>query len=254
MADASAAAPIAATIARTPLAALSLVQLLRQGERLDLHEALVAESWVYSTLQSGPEFGAWLAARRRPAPAVEESGPAVRVERFGEELVLTLNRPRRHNAFSVEIRDALTEGLQLAVVDASVRRIVLRGEGPSFSSGGDLSEFGDLPDPATAHAVRSTRNPGRLLVRCAERVIAKVHGACIGAGAELPAFTARVVARDDAFFQLPELSMGLVPGAGGTASIPRRIGRQRTAWLALTGERIDAPTALEWKLIDEIVS
>ena len=61
-----------------------------------------------------------------------------------------------------------------------------------------------------------------------------------------------MVAREDAWFALPEISMGLVPGAGGTVSLPRRIGRQRTAWLALTGTRLDAATALRWKLIDAI--
>ncbi len=79
-----------------------------------------------------------------------------------------------------------------------------------------------------------------------------VHGACVGAGVELPAFAARVVAREDATFELPELSMGLVPGAGGTVSLPRRIGRQRTAWLCLTGARIDARAALAWGLVDEV--
>lgn len=243
---------VLATIDRAPLASLALVQLLRQGERLDLHHALVAESLVYSTLQSGPEFAAWLATAAKPRRAEPGAGPAVRVERFGPELVLSLDRPERHNAFSVEIRDALVEGLQVAAADASIEHVVLRGEGPSFSSGGDLSEFGDLPDPATAHAVRSTRNPARLLVACAGRVTARVHGGCIGAGAELPAFAGRVVAAENAFFQLPELSMGLVPGAGGTASLPRRIGRQRTCWLALSGERIDASTARRWGLVDEI--
>ena len=72
----------------------------------------------------------------------------------------------------------------------------------------------------------------------------------MGAGIELPAFARRVVAAEDAFFQLPELSLGLIPGAGGTVSIPRRIGRQRTARLALSGERLDAATALEWGLVD----
>ncbi len=81
---------------------------------------------------------------------------------------------------------------------------------------------------------------------------AEVHGACIGAGIELPAFARRVVAREDTWFQLPELAMGLVPGAGGTVSIPRRIGRQRTAWLALTSQRIDAETAWRWGLVDEL--
>ena len=61
-----------------------------------------------------------------------------------------------------------------------------------------------------------------------------------------------MVAAEDAFFQLPEVSMGLVPGAGGTVSIPRRIGRQRTAQLALSGRRLDAETAWRWGLVDEL--
>ena len=91
-----------------------------------------------------------------------------------------------------------------------------------------------------------------MLARIARRVRAELHGACVGAGIELPAFASRVVAREDAFFQLPELSMGLIPGAGGTVSLPRRIGRQRTAWLALTGARLEAATALDWGLVDEL--
>jgi enoyl-CoA hydratase/carnithine racemase len=79
-----------------------------------------------------------------------------------------------------------------------------------------------------------------------------VHGACVGAGTELPAFVAQVVARPDATFQLPEVPMGLIPGAGGTVSLPRRIGRQRTAYMAITGSTIDAATALAWHLVDRI--
>jgi enoyl-CoA hydratase/carnithine racemase len=69
---------------------------------------------------------------------------------------------------------------------------------------------------------------------------------------ELPAFAGRVVAAPDATFRLPEVGFGLVPGAGGTVSVPRRIGRQRAAWLALTGAVVDARTALAWHLVDEI--
>ena len=101
--------------------------------------------------------------------------------------------------------------------------------------------------------MRSTRSAARLIADLAQRVRCELHGACIGAGAELPAFAKRVTAREDAFFQLPELELGLVPGAGGTVSLPRRIGRQRTAWLAFTGRRIDAPTAQQWGLVDEVV-
>jgi enoyl-CoA hydratase/carnithine racemase len=85
-----------------------------------------------------------------------------------------------------------------------------------------------------------------------DRITFIVHGACIGAGVEIPAFAGRVVARSDATFRLPELGMGLVPGAGGTVSIPRRIGRERFRTMALTGEMIDAATALSWGLVDEI--
>ena len=244
--------PVLEAVLRTPLAALGLVQLLRQGAALDVNGGLVAESLVYSTLQSGPEFAAWRAARPEPRRVGAFSEPAVLVERSGACLHLTLNRPAKRNAFSAEMRDALAEALGVAAADPSLGEIVLEGAGPAFCSGGDLDEFGTLPDPATAHAVRCTRSPARLLASCAERVTVRVHGACVGAGIELPSFAGRVVAREDAFFQLPEVAMGLVPGAGGTVSLPRRIGRQRTAWLALAGVRLDVQTARSWGLIDEI--
>ena len=252
VADEAALAPVLRAIEASPLASLVLVQLLRHGEDLSVHEGLIAESLAYSVLQAGPEFTAWRDDRPAPPRRAEPEGSAVLAVRSQEILHLTLNRPQVHNAFSAAMRDALAEGLTVANADPGIERVVLDGAGPSFCSGGDLDEFGSFPDPATAHAVRSTRNPARLLSDCASRVHAIVHGACVGAGAELPAFTARVTAAPDAFFQLPEVAMGLVPGAGGTVSLPRRIGRQRTAWLALTGVRIDAPTAQAWGLVDEL--
>jgi len=83
-------------------------------------------------------------------------------------------------------------------------------------------------------------------------VTAYVHGACVGAGIELAAFAGRVVATPDTRCRLPEVSLGLVPGAGGTVSIPRRIGRQRTAWLGLGGAELEATRAAQWGLVDEI--
>ncbi len=80
-----------------------------------------------------------------------------------------------------------------------------------------------------------------------------MHGACLGSGIELPAFAGRLSAHNKSFFQLPELPLGLIPGAGGTVSIARRIGRQRTAWMVLSGRRINSATALEWGLIDDII-
>jgi len=245
-------APVLAGIDAAPLAATALVQCLRAGEGADVEAGLVLESLVYSTLQAGPEFAAWRAAQAAPRLRPPPKGPAVRSAREGDVLRVTLARPEKRNAFSVEMRDGLVEALRLAAFDSRIREIVLDGEGPAFCSGGDLDEFGTLPDPATAHAVRTTRSAARLLAALSARVRAEVHGACVGAGVELPAFAGRVVARADATFWLPELSLGLVPGAGGTVSLPRRIGRQRTAWLALSGQRIDAATALRWGLVDEV--
>lgn len=247
------AASILAAVSHTPIAATALAQLLRLGERLELHDGLVAESLVYSTLQAGPEFAAWRQANPQRPRAAASDVPAILVERRDDRLILVLNRPEQHNAFSAAMRDALAEALHVAVSDPSIAEILLCGAGASFSSGGDLTEFGTLPDPATAHLVRSTRNVGRLVAACAGRTRVVVQGACVGAGVELPAFAHHVAARSDAFFQLPELAMGLVPGAGGTVSLPRRIGRQRTAWLALSGARLDAMTAKRWGLVDEIL-
>lgn len=249
--DPAGLAALARATQQSPLAAGCLAQLLRHTEARCVEAGLAAESTAYSTLQGGPEFARWLAAHP-PRPAAADAGPPVRVWRELDRLHLRLDRSHKHNAFSAAMRDALCEGLALAVADASIREVVLSGEGPSFSSGGDLDEFGSLPDPATAHAIRTTRSAARLLARCGDRVRCELQGACVGAGIELPAFTARVAATENATFQLPEVAMGLVPGAGGTVSLPQRIGRQRTAWLALSGERIDAATALSWGLIDEI--
>jgi enoyl-CoA hydratase/carnithine racemase len=242
---------VAAAARATPLAAAALAQLLRHGAARTTEAGLVAESLAYATLQAGPEFRAWLATRSAPPPRAA-SGAPLQLRRDGASLHLSFDRPAKRNAFSAALRDALVEALQLAVSDDSIESVAIDGAGPAFCAGGDLDEFGTLPDPATAHAIRTTRSAARLLAQCADRVEVRVHGACVGAGIELAAFAGRVVARDDAWFALPERAMGLVPGAGGTVSLPRRIGRQRTAWLALTGARIDAATALAWRLIDAI--
>jgi enoyl-CoA hydratase/carnithine racemase len=242
---------IDAAVRATPFAAAALAQLLRHGEARSIEAGLVAESHAYATLQAGPEHRAWLATR--PAVAADTgSHPPLRVRRERASLHLTLDRPDRRNAFSTALRDALVEALQLAASDDAITRVVLDGAGPAFCAGGDLAEFGATPDPATAHAIRTTRSAARLLAQLAERVEVRVPGASVGAGIELAAFAGRVVARDDSWFALPEREMGLLPGAGGTVSLPRRIGRQRTAWLALTGQRLDAATALAWGLVDAI--
>ncbi len=243
-----------AHIGAAPRAAAALAVLLRLTAELDSPLGLAAESAVYSTLQEGPEFHAWRERHSPRPPDHRDTGPVVVVARAGATLHITLDRPWKHNAFNAAMRDGLAEALSVALVDDAVERIQLDGRGPSFCSGGDLDEFGTRPDSATAHVTRLTRSPARLLWHLRDRVEVAVHGSCLGAGVELAAFASRVTARADARFGLPELSLGLVPGSGGTVSLPRRIGRQRTAWLALTALAIEAETALRWGLVDELRS
>lgn len=238
-------------VAANPIAATVMVQLLRHNERANVRDGLFAESLAYSSLQHGAEFERWLAGRH-PKPSADDPDPAVLTARTGTTLSVTLNRPHKRNAYSASLRDALCDALQVPLADPTIETVELRGNGAAFSAGGDLDEFGEARDAAVAHVSRMSRSAGMLLSELAPRVHAHLHGACIGAGIELPAFAGRISARGDTFFQLPEVAMGLIPGAGGTASIIRRIGRRRTAWFALSNRRIDAETALHWGLIDSI--
>ena len=239
------------TVAAAPRAALTLANLLPAIARAEVRDGLLLESLAYSTLLAGPEFQLWrVSTPQRPVPAVDD---AVIVARHGDDLEITLNRPERHNAFGRAVRDGLIDALEIAALDDSVREVTLVGAGRSFCSGGDLDEFGTATDPASAHLTRLARSAGWRVHQLRDRTRAVLHGACIGAGIEVPAFAGRVEARADAFFQLPEVSMGLIPGAGGTVSLTHRIGTHRTAYLALSGDRIDARTALDWGLVDALV-
>jgi enoyl-CoA hydratase/carnithine racemase len=240
-------------IRATPLAATTLAVHLRAIEHLvgEVDLALALESAAYGVLQAGPEFARWRQGAHHTL--VDDGTPRVRLERDGPNLTIVLQRGG-HNPIDARLRDELCTALTVAVFDDSVGRVALRAEGDSFSSGGDLGEFGQRSDPATAHHVRLRRHPGRLLHRLRERTMVHVHGSTFGGGLELAAFAGRVAADPRARFALPELSMGLMPGAGGTVSIAHRIGRQRTALLALSGEPIDVDTALSWGLVDEVRS
>jgi len=245
------AAEVDAAVTARPRAATALALLLRDADRRDPASGLIAESATYSMLQAGGEFRAWLEqrGRRRREP---EPGPRVVIDRADHQLRITLARPARHNAFDAAMRDELFDALAVAAADPSITDVRLEGAGPSFCSGGDLDEFGSVDDPSAAHLLRLSRSVALALSRLEAPIEARVHGACIGAGIELAAFAGRVVAAADARFSLPEVSMGLVPGAGGTVSISRRVGRQRTAWLAITGRTIDAGHALDWGLVDAV--
>lgn len=234
-----------------PQAATVLAGLMRWSGSLSVPAALDAESLAYSTLLGGPEFRAWL-DRRGPRPLPPPVDEPVRVARAGRILHLTLNRPERRNAYGRQLRDALVGGLDLALLDPDVEEVVIDGEGPAFCAGGDLDEFGTAPDLATAHLVRTRAGAARPVHALRDRVEVRLHGPCVGAGIEVPAFAGHVVAAADTTVRLPEVAMGLIPGAGGTVSLPRRIGRWRTLYLALSGMPCDAPTALRWRLVDAV--
>ena len=215
---------------------------------------VVTESLAYSTLQAGPEFVRWL-EERGPARMPDIADP-VQAERDGDTLRIRFNRPQRHNAFSTDARAALLEALTVAQLDPSVTGVVLSGNGPSFCSGGDLAEFGTFADPASAHLARTRHSPAlaldALTARLGRSCRAEVHGRVMGSGLEMAAFCGWVEARDDSVFGLPELGLGLIPGAGGTVSVTRRIGRWRTAYLVLSGHMVNADVALAWGLADAI--
>ncbi|MDO9485992.1 MAG: enoyl-CoA hydratase/isomerase family protein [Actinomycetota bacterium] len=236
-----------------PRATLVLASLLRQTAQLGLAEGIAAEAAAYSTLLAGPEFAQWLASHgtRKATPANESERVTTALQ--GEVLRIRMTRKLRLNAIDSPMRAALVEAFTIAIADPSLQ-VHLSGEGPCFSNGGDLREFGTTPDAATAWTVRMTQHPGWYLAHIADRAHVHMHGRCVGAGVEMSAFAGHVVADFDTTFLLPELQMGLLPGAGGCVSIPRRIGRWRTLWLVLSAHTLSAEQALDWGLIDDIAA
>jgi enoyl-CoA hydratase/carnithine racemase len=243
---------LAGEVLASPHAAAVIAQLLRVLPALSLDEGLTVESLAYGLLQGSAEHRDWIAAHRAAPPAARSAGEVL-LERKGERLVVTLDHPESGNAIDRQMRDQLYDAITLAALDPEIRRVSLRGAGRTFSLGAELGEFGTTSDPASAHAIRALTLPARMLARIADRLEVHVQGGCAGSGLELAAFAARLTASPNAWFQLPELSMGILPGAGGCVSLTRRIGRQRAALLMLSGKRLSARAALGWGLIDAIL-
>ncbi|HEX2813992.1 MAG TPA: enoyl-CoA hydratase/isomerase family protein [Sphingopyxis sp.] len=241
LADAARANPLAATIA---------AEVLRLTAERPLAEALRIESLAYSALLGGGEFARWRdGARAEASPFPPEP---LAIARDGDRISLTLNDPANRNAISAPMRDALYEALANALDDPSAPDVLLQGAGKCFSTGGLIAEFGSARDLAEAHAVRTLHSCARALDALGGRGTVQLHGACVGSGIEIAAAAHRRTAAADAWFQLPEIRMGLIPGAGGTATIARAIGRHRTLWMLLSAKRIGARRALEWGLIHAI--
>lgn len=241
---------VARQILAQPEAAAVFVQLLRVLPSLSLEQGLAAESIAYGLLQGSAAHRDWIAAQ---GPRKAVGARRVAIERSDDRLTITLDDPDSGNAIDRTMRDALYEAFALAALDPEIRAVSLRGTGRTFSLGAELAEFGTTLDPVTAHAIRMQTLPAWMISRCADRLDVHVQGGCVGAGVEMAAWASRFTAAETAWFQLPELAMGVLPGAGGCVSLTRRIGRQRTALLVLSGKRIGARTALAWGLVDGLV-
>ncbi len=238
---------VAAGFARAPAAGVAAALLLRTGGD-GTWAGLVRESATYSMLQGSAEFRRWRDAHPAAGPSGDDT-PRVRVVDHAGLTEVVLSRPGRHNALDVRMRDELH-----AALDATAGPVVVLGDGPSFCSGGDLDEFGTFPDPAHAHLIRLSRSLATLVAAAGDRIVFGLHGRCLGAGIELPAFARHVVAAEDARLGLPELGLGLIPGAGGTVSLPPRVGRHRCLELLVVDGTIPGRVALDWGLVDEVVA
>src|SRR5438046_3034324 len=138
--------------------------------------------------------------------------------------------------------------------DPEVRALVLAGRGPAFSTGGDVREFGSAPSPFIARAVRWRRDVWGRLLELGAATVAVVHGYAVGGGMEMALLCDLCVAADDARFALPETGLGMIPGVGGTQTLPRKAGTAAALDLVLTGRWLDARAALAAGLVGRVRS
>jgi len=165
---------------------------------------------------------------------------------------LTLNRPTKLNAVNDAMREALAQRVQEINRDPGVRVVVVRGAGSrAFSAGSDIYETSGRT-PVEKRDTVEMEAP-HLLRRCLKPVVAMIRGYALGGGLELALACDLRVASENAQFGLPEVTLGWIPGAGGTQYLPRLVGRGMAAYLLYTGERIDAAQAKAAGLVDVLV-
>lgn len=185
----------------------------------------------------------------------EDESNVLREERLEHVAILTIDRPRSMNAISPALASALRETWERLLADDSVWVVVLTGAGDrAFSAGADLK----TPPPVESFAgsfLGAKPLPSSFLVPPGylKPVICAVNGLALGGGLELMMSTDIQIAADTATFGLPEAKIGSIPGAGGTQRISRFVPRSVARRMALTGERLDAETALRLGLVSELV-
>jgi 2-(1,2-epoxy-1,2-dihydrophenyl)acetyl-CoA isomerase len=176
----------------------------------------------------------------------------------GAELRIELNRPESMNAWDVQLGLDLRAAVEAAAEDDSVRAVTITGAGRGFSSGADLKAgFEPTPEghPDVGAALRDRYHPIITTIRRMPKpVLAAVNGPAVGIGCSLALACDLVVARESAYFLLAFVNIGLVPDGGSSLFIPARVGATRAAEMAMLGERISAPQALDWGLINRVAA
>ncbi len=180
----------------------------------------------------------------------------VNLLRAGAVAKIELNRPDRMNAWNEQFAFDLQAAVQEAADDPGIRAVLLTGAGKGFSSGADLKDAlngAAASEVDLAQVLTERYNPLITGIReLAKPVIAAVHGAAAGIGASLALACDLVVAAESAYFLLAFVNIGLVPDGGSSFLVPARMGFTRAAELSLLGERLPAPQALEWGLINRV--
>jgi enoyl-CoA hydratase/carnithine racemase len=166
---------------------------------------------------------------------------------------VTLNRPEVLNAYNLRMRDELWEVLQAIRDDPTVRAMLLAGAGRAFCAGADLTEFGTAPSVAIARQVRWARDVWGLLRELEIPTIAALHGYVIGSGLELALLCDVRVAAEGTQFRFPELSLGFIPAAAGTQTLPRLVHLGFSLEMLLSGAWVDHQEALRRGLVNRVV-
>jgi enoyl-CoA hydratase len=167
---------------------------------------------------------------------------------------ITLNRPEALNVYNVKMRDELFEVLCAIRDDPDVDVVILKGAGDrAFCAGADLSEFLTAPPPAASRQVRWERDVWGLFLSIRQPVIASLHGYVLGSGIEMALCCDLRIASEDARFGLPEVTLGIIPAAGGSQTLPRTVGRAKSLEMLLTNRWIDAREAMSAGLVNRVV-
>jgi len=183
------------------------------------------------------------------------------IERADHIETWTINLPDARNPISDDrVVDALVQRVSVVNSDSDVRAVILTGAGSAFSAGGNVKHMVDRSGMfgGSPYEVRGGYRDGiqripRALYHCEVPVIAAVNGPAVGAGCDLTLMCDLRVAADTAWFAESFVKLGIIPGDGGAWLLPRVVGPARAAEMALTGDRIDAQTALEWGLVNQVV-